>query len=113
LRTVTEGYETQQIVVMFLGVGLFMWLASLLLEAGSPRVPRPVLRYVPRYKRHRSLWGLLSAAELRCPQCAGVDIHRSRKTGADWLLGFFLIAPYRCHTCFQRFYRFAHFTRAA
>ena len=113
LRTVAEGYETQQIVLMFLGVGLFLWIGSLLVDARSSRVPRPALRYQPRYRNRRGIQRVFHGGELRCPRCSGIEIHRSRRTGADWILGIFLVSPYRCYTCFQRFYRRAHPCRAA
>jgi hypothetical protein len=34
------------------------------------------------------------------------DVHRSRKVDIEWALGWFFIAPFRCHKCFSRFYRF-------
>lgn len=39
-----------------------------------------------------------------CPQCRSVDCFRSHRNPLDYLLTFFAVRPWRCHTCDKRFH---------
>lgn len=48
---------------------------------------------------------LVRRRTLRCPFCHQVSIRTSRFRGAEALLLFFLMRPYRCPSCDRRFWR--------
>ena len=41
-----------------------------------------------------------------CPRCGSTHVHRTKRGRIleYWLLSFFLVRPYRCGKCRQRFY---------
>jgi hypothetical protein len=41
-----------------------------------------------------------------CPHCLSSKLRPSRFRGLEWLLGAFLFRPYRCLSCYGRFWRF-------
>ena len=41
-----------------------------------------------------------------CLKCNSENITPSHRRGCDWILLLVLLRPYRCHTCWHRFYRF-------
>jgi hypothetical protein len=43
----------------------------------------------------------------QCPSCLSRNCRRSRFRWYDWGIAMLLQQPFRCHTCFHRFYRSA------
>jgi hypothetical protein len=42
----------------------------------------------------------------QCPSCRSPNCQRSRLRWYDWARMMLLQHPFRCHSCFHRFYRF-------
>ena len=109
-----EGFETQGIIAIFLVIGFFVFLGTLLWEfhrsaAGGSRYSSGrklgLKQRVARWKRRTLLKRTL------CPACGSTEVHPSRRRTLDYIAAIFLTAPYRCHRCHCRFYRLFFLTR--
>jgi hypothetical protein len=50
---------------------------------------------------------ILQRSRKVCPNCLAQDVRPSRRRWLDYMLLVFLIFPYRCRICGERFWRFA------
>jgi hypothetical protein len=105
-RTIRQGYTFQQILAIYLAIGICLYIGSLFL--GAPPEP-PRRRNYARVQQRSPLGPRLRSAivePFRCPKCLSLEVRRSRRHELDWVLALLLIFPYRCHGCLLRFYRF-------